>query len=581
MVTQSSVEDAQRAVEGLGLVQDPRRVAAFRSRSAAIEGEAAVEGRTVTLRIEVDCAPSASLPRFYLRPWDALGFIPHVCPPEGFVCFTDAEGVVVNRREPLRVVAEGFRRALCLLADGITGRNHADFADEFETYWSWLDGGRSAYCLIEPGDTVERVSVTVERGPESRALFVAADDAQLASFLNGNPEPSWRTQPGIYVPLESGTRVTPPRPGAPFWTVEQARGILWAGLSSGNRDRLVELTRTERRDTEFVVVGLPRPSSGTTLFGLQFDGTDRRYPLRPWGSAKGVTPLNLTRVDRGYLTARSGASTELGRKRVLLVGCGSVGGHLAFELARAGVADLTLVDDDRIKPENWYRHVLGRGYLNQLKVVALKHALEAQLPYLRVTAVDKTIQAALAEGAVRLSQFDLVVLALGNPTVELDINERLHTLVAGRPAALFTWLEPFGIGGHALLMGSGQATGCFECLYSPVGDDDETLENRASFAAPGQTFAKSLTGCAGLYTPYGSIDAVRTAALAARLAVDALVGREAGSPLVSWKGSPDDFVRAGYRLSSRFGMSEEALDRQRYAYRSDRCRVCGTERRAA
>jgi len=284
--------------------------------------------------------------------------------------------------------------------------------------------------------------------------------------------------------------------------------------------------------------------------------------------------MYIQRWDHAYLVQRGGGTAALATKGVLLAGCGAVGGHLAFELARAGVGALTLVDHDTLWPENSYRHVLGRRYWGKPKAEALKEELEAQLPYVRVTAVVTTLEAAVADGSVNIAAYDMLLLALGNPTIELAINEHLHALRDG-PPAVFTWLEPLGIGGHALLTHNSAGGGCFECLYTAPGDQ-EVLDNRAAFAAPGQAFGRALSGCGSLHTPYGSVDAVQTAALATRLALAALLGTETGNPLCSWKGAADTFTAAGFRLSPRYEATEAELAHHRYTYQSTGCRICGS-----
>jgi hypothetical protein len=250
-----------------------------------------------------------------------------------------------------------------------------------------------------------------------------------------------------------------------------------------------------------------------------------------------------------------------------------VGGHLAFELVRAGILQLTLVDPDLLSPDNTFRHALGRRCWGRNKAEALKAELEDQFPYVRVLPVAERIEAALATGKVELGAYDLVLVAIAVPTVELDLNERIHALPSA-PPALFTWLEPYGIGGHALLAHNGSAGGCFECLYTPPIPEDGPLHNRAAFAARGQSFGRDLSGCGSLHTPYGSVDAMRTAALASKLAIDVLSGREPGTPLVSWRGDARAFEEAGFRLAPRFSASEEELHAARYGYQSCRCPIC-------
>jgi hypothetical protein len=64
-------------------------------------------------------------------------------------------------------------------------------------------------------------------------------------------------------------------------------------------------------------------------------------------------------------------------KRVGIVGCGSLGSKVAASLARSGVRDFVLVDDDVFKPGNLVRHDLDAGSLGAHKADALAARLKA------------------------------------------------------------------------------------------------------------------------------------------------------------------------------------------------------------
>jgi hypothetical protein len=562
------------AVAEAGLLEDVRvlPVPADGTARTWFEGEAEIGGRRVTLQVLLGAGASRPLPAIYLEPRDALGFLPHVL-SDGYVCYTPAEGLVVDRRRPARVVVEAISRALRVLADGAAGRNREDFIDEFEVYWRRLPDSETLLSFLEPGDEVGWVMSFTK--PGDSAPILARREADAAAFWNAERLAGPHTVRRIlYLPLEPGTFILPPRHDQPFWTAADARQALLHGLSPENRERLRKMATRRPRATETVIVRLPRASSGATLFGLRFDGISGAHPLIDAGAASRVVPLRLERLDRTLLLPRGGADASLARRRALLVGGGAVGGYLAFELARAGVLDLTIVDPDALDPDNTFRHVLGRSRWFDPKAEALKAELDRQLPYVRVTAVVSSIEAALASGAVDLSCYDLVLFAVGDPTLELDMNARLLAKPAA-PRAIFTWLEPYGIGGHALLVGHGPGGGCFECLYTPPGGGATELANRAAFAAPGQWFGKALSGCGSLHLPYGSTDAAQTAVLAVRLAIDALTGAEPGNPLRSWRGPATALEAAGFRASARHAATEEELHRQRYAHATPYCRACG------
>lgn len=572
-------DDVLHAVEELGLFRVPRRIESTEFADATVlEGEISIAGHEVTLWLVLDSSFPLTLPCFFLHPWDALGVIPHV-DARGKVCFADPEGLVLDRYRPVQVVQEAFERAVQVLTDGVVGRNRTDFADEFEAYWRQLPGIIAGDSVLDPGDEVTRVIIATNEA--EKKIIVAGSESDLSAFYNGaDVGGTYTLQKALYLPLEAGMPVVPPRHDSPFWTAKEARRTLLTALSRANKVQLKKLLKRRTHRREYVIVKLPRPSGGATLFGIQYDGVGRHHPLHKDGMASCLVPLQLQRLDRGYLVRRGGGVAELGAKRVLLVGCGAVGGPLAFELARAGVLHLTLVDHDILIPENSFRHVLGRRYWRRRKVEALKEAIESALPYVLVTALSSTIEKALAEGSIQLADYDLLVLAIGNPTVELEVNAQVHALQGG-PAVVFSWLEPLGIGGHALLTHNTPGGGCFECLYTSLVSNGELLENRAAFAAPGQSFGRALSGCGSLYTPYGAMDAARTAALAAWLAVDALTGKEPGNPLLSWKGDATDFLAEGFRLSPRFRATEDDLRRHRYAYWNTRCRICHAQEEKA
>jgi hypothetical protein len=234
------------------------------------------------------------------------------------------------------------------------------------------------------------------------------------------------------------------------------------------------------------------------------------------------------------------------------------------------------VDPDTLQMENVFRHVLGLGSLGKGKAEALKAHLEKELPYVEVEAVGARIEDAMADGRVDVAAYDLIVCALGSPTVEMDLNEQFWR-VPGGPPVVFAWVEPYGIGGHGLLMRAGQA-GCFECLYTSPGEERLGLApNRAAFAGPpppGRSYGRALSGCGSLFTPYGSADAAQSALLAVRLGVGALTGEVKGSPLLSWKGDAGAFCEEGFVVTGRYGKGQDQLDRERFGYVSPACPVC-------
>jgi len=536
-------------------------------------GNLTLRERMVRIQVLLEPDFPLRLPHICLDPADALGDLPHV-DPHGLICFLDPEGTVLDESRPGDIVRDAISRAARLLEDGVQGTNRDEFTNEFEASWAYLPTSGMYVLLSAPGPDARTFDI-LERdggGVVARSKTIIE---QFTGTTPNNDDFNHRFVQGgaLYLPLQEGSFIHPPHPGRPFWTAADLRQNLIAQLSDSHREKVERILGKDKRPIRHLIVSLPRPKGGDSLFGIRLDGLSAPHTLLPGGDVAGASPVPVVRANRAFLAGRGGAQLALLDKRVLIVGCGSLGSRIALELAKSGIGAVSLVDPDRFSPDNTFRHVLGRESWGKDKSEALASYLRSNLFQITVRSIPKSIVDALADHSIRFADYDLVVFATGNPTLELRMNQLLSELELP-PPALFTWVEPLGIGGHALVVQSTSA-GCLRCLYEEPYDECVGLYNGASFAGPGQSFGRALSGCGTTFTPFGSLDAGTTATMATRLAMSVLLGRERRNPLVSWKGDASDFTHEGFRLSDRFGMSEQFLRDNRYAYRSPNCPICG------
>jgi molybdopterin/thiamine biosynthesis adenylyltransferase len=579
VLNQAEIDDLLHVVGERGLLINSRRPDAQErigrdkaNGQRSLIGLASVEGRTVELVLALGGSFPITLPKTYLRPWDALGFIPHVDHEDGFVCYAAKEGLFLDASRPLEIIEYSIRKTLQILAAGVTGSNQADFTDELEAYWNRLRSVLWYQSVLNPGDEVRAIVVAMKKRDHG---IIANDTDELLAFHNAEQLPiRYEMLDALYIPLQRGTVIIPPRSGGPMWSAEELRTQVWPNLSSPNAARLESLVK-RRRTKDTVVLSVPRPSRGLSLIAFRATGMRDRHVLSQSGSAETLTPIALERCDRSYLVPRGGGEPAFRNKRVMLLGLGAVGGRIGFELARAGVLELTLVDEDQFGPDNTFRHVLGRELWGRPKADAMKTAIKRDLPYVRVTTFHKSLQELLLADAppVSLLDYDLVISATADQAAELALNRALRE-TSGAPPSIFTWLEPLGIGGHTMLM-LRESAGCLECLYRDP-DGSQRSHNRLSFTESDQEFGRALTGCGSLHMPFGSLDAARTAEMATRLAIDVLRGAECRRSLVrSWKGDSRDFTAAGFRLAPRFDFSEDVLQAQEKQFAVTSCPICG------
>tara|TARA_Y100001933_G_scaffold246644_1_gene278601 strand:- start:537 stop:1793 length:1257 start_codon:yes stop_codon:yes gene_type:complete len=342
--------------------------------------------------------------------------------------------------------------------------------------------------------------------------------------------------------------------------------------SEKNRKSLEKILKKKRPHYwAFVLISMPRTIGSRTQLLLRYSASESLpHPLLERNSEWRIDIFRLNQLTSEYLLERGGADYSLQNKHVAVIGCGSVGGEIAYMLAKSGCRMLTLIDDDYLEPNNIYRHRLGGLYLNfkpngnghvdaNYKVNALKQSLLKDLPYVNVNVVAKRFN--LRSKTILPDDVDMVVVAVGSPSENCQINRVLKHVGINR--VVFCWNEASSIGGHAISLDLRHS--CYECLHSEEGR--LTPKTQVSLIEPGQTITKNLTGCAGVFSPFTYLDSVRTAEIATQLAINSMLNNE-HSIARSWKGPNNSKISTTERY--RQMPEQESIDLIRSAY----CGLC-------
>ena len=112
-------------------------------------------------------------------------------------------------------------------------------------------------------------------------------------------------------------------------------------------------------------------------------------------------------------------------KRVALWGCGAIGGLIAEHLARAGVAQLTIYDWDRVTPGVLVRQNFSVTDTNDAKAAALARRLQSIAPNIEVTARAENIVSQTLTEPDWEANLDVVIDA----TASLAVRSKLETVL--------------------------------------------------------------------------------------------------------------------------------------------------------
>lgn len=560
--------------EVIGCLNQEREVSFTPVSDSAFEGLVFIHDEQIKLRIDLGKGFPETFPEISIP--DDSHFRAHV--PKGRnICLFDQESIMIKPDMAEQVLIDAFDRAVTVLEmDAQTQKE--EVLREFISYWGadakqsvrlymnlpeameheykeYTAIGQSAYCLL--------VSNSTEESKELLVNNVGCDPNRVNDHK----------MPCIRIRLRATT--LPPMTEGITW--KSIRRFILDNITAGQKRYFKKMLSVKAKVINRLLL-LAIPSS----YGDQYACIWLHHDNSKGECLKNITncyveQVTSFRIDAKYLLTRGGAETGLLDKRVLLIGCGSVGGFLAESLCQCGIGTLDILDKDRISIENVHRHVLGfnDATTGGFKADLLKKRLDERFPYVEIDSLsfeDRTAEALLKD-VERMSDYDLIVSATGNPTVDLAINDAICN-GSDYPAFVACFNEPYGIGGHAI--GVLKEGGCLRCLYSdPISGELSSFQG--SFVEAGQSFSKSLSGCAGTYVEYSVLDSQQTATMASRLIIDILNGKCMQSKIVSWIGSPEKLRNAGFITSEYYSDFEQngATMINRYFSRMERCRSCG------
>jgi molybdopterin-synthase adenylyltransferase len=292
----------------------------------AIEGQVTILGQDVTLCVGADGSFPLCLPKIFLHPSNALGFIPHV-EADGYICYLDSEGLLLNIEDPSDIICDAIIKSINVLHAGVSGSNQSDFMNEFSAYWRQIHS-KIVWAFLSADNILRKIFVYTD----NKKLEIVADDISTVKsyFTNSGKALDLLTRrAALYVPLKDNAFVLPPTPNNP-WNAQDIKEIVWKNLSAENIKRLKHLGK-KCKSEELVILGLPRSRGGMTLVGISFSGgVTGRHPLLSGRAQNPPVLIQVERHDRDYLLNRGGGQTKLDESRILVVGCGAVGGCVVF-----------------------------------------------------------------------------------------------------------------------------------------------------------------------------------------------------------------------------------------------------------
>ena len=476
---------------------------------------------------------------------------PHV-ESDGVLCLF-SEQTTFSSQHPVDVTKVVLNEALELVKNCRNGDIIDDFRDEFLSYWSiGTDKNVPPFIsLITPNGPSRNVIVWY-----SRDIYVCADDRDT---LDG-----WLTRlrgkkPNNDSMFQKGVLVWLPQPMIPSEYPSAARDVnslVKEHAAPVALELLQECIVTEPRSLDvifgaptehgicFATVRLFRPREKEIIKGFRPGHISREVLISRYLGTNKIIRSKVSRADHNWVHGRDQdvRQNSLKKSRVLMLGCGAIGGSVARLLAQSGINNLTLVDHQSFDWPNASRHILGVSAFQKNKAIELAETLQHDFPHLTGIEGHRVKFGLPATDLINsLPSFDLIISATGRWEVDTLLND-LQKSQFDIPPVVYAWLEPRVAAAHALMIPQSSDSACLRCGFKENGglllpvvnwpDDEPLLQEPA---------------CGAVFSPFGPVELTWAHALVSEIALGTLMRSVISPTCHTWIGQRNTVEDSGGR----------------------------------
>tara|TARA_R110000824_G_scaffold114141_3_gene264423 strand:+ start:542 stop:2221 length:1680 start_codon:yes stop_codon:yes gene_type:complete len=517
--------------EALGKINATLKEQGFSEKSAIVlefEGRISVHGKPIDVAIEIPDITFVKLPKVKLKDPaqldpEIVGHLFNRGDGDSGICYASAVGLPLDIYDPGGSVLRVLEQAKVAMEVNYKGRGVAEVAAEYQDYWR--DGIESFRILIKrpTSDTATLKTNFYRFKAKGMTPFLGLRD--VAEFGGFSAEEFSHGQL-IFSnePLSPVGKIKVPL------TLEQFE--IWFRGQPGFTDAEYSQAFAALAARNIVAIDAPNCVLGVRLdfprgLEIALNTIKTRKAKIPELIANRKSEINLTRFggfwcDQKTLAERNlvGMNTLAGKK-IALIGCGTLGSHLAKFLVQSGAgfdAPLYLFDGQGLSAGNVGRHYLGIGQIDKAKAEALCDELKRFHPDIDVRAICRDV----FDDWNTAKDCDLIIDATGDWNTQNAVNEAfLNGEDVKAEAVLYSWICGNGAAAQGFLSIVGDGY-CFRCLRPDAGKNWRYTALKPKY----EEIIEEATCGDGAYYPYS----VAAPAIAAGLSTEMILGWANGKP---------------------------------------------------
>ena len=377
-----------------------------------------------------DDEPS-SQPSIYLYNDDGCDF-PHIMlrdekveenksfPPGNyrFICLYEQESIVYSLVSNEDKIYDAVDRLIELLSMTQVERER-EFHKEFMFYWNNAANGNIVNVFLNNESIFSRMNVYAGK----EGIRLVESGLQLNDIdLREKNERVWIQHienDVFYIPITDTRDILPPHRGH-VWSIENVKNIIYGNqvehICSDTFQQLQkEVVSTQNCILVFGING--HHAKATFAVKIKCKNTSKRTVFQKiMDDAIGIDLIPTKRKDYSFLSSQIGNDIGLYGKKVLLIGAGSLGSYVAFELVKNGVRSLKIYDGDSLSGENVLRWAFAFWGIDRNKSKLLEIQLGMLHPEIHVEGISKNIDANTL--SMEAKEADLIVFTVGKYSLQ-------------------------------------------------------------------------------------------------------------------------------------------------------------------
>ena len=324
--------------------------------------ETFIEGKKLVLRLALSMDFPIEKPYYFLENVMDFNFMPHIEKSDNMICYAFDDGLILDYNSPVQIILESLSLAKKTIRNGMNKSRFEEFKREYEINWSRLDNSIEMHSFLDDRDVkIKEVEVLKSENSLGNKLSILIDPSSSnlkeISCIYEVDLDKFDSYKGVFITLKNTSMIPFPN-RYKMWNFKQLKRLILANCSAATKRYLHNIKF--KNEEFYLILSIPfdgqRINIGVCIYPN--NRSEKDIIFSNVSNESRLLPVRYTRLNTDYLVKRTQGSNIFESYRVLILGLGSIGSNTLANLAKIGVKNFSLVDNDIILPENSMRHFL-------------------------------------------------------------------------------------------------------------------------------------------------------------------------------------------------------------------------------